>query len=1451
MPKRRLKAKDKWSKKGPWLPKYLEEKTTLMNKYIKIDRSQDCRYSIGRIVVLFKIPSTGYLTTNILYFYTAKVGEEVVLIWEKVDEFNEKKVEFNEGRWKIVGDDEIKITDLFKYIVHGDYFNLVIDSDKSSENCMYLDVCINSKLFSDLTFASERVSFSESRLSAYIVLSKLNGFYLEATDHERILKEIQRNFSNCFEAETEDIELSVEEVYSFILNSYKANIDAGVVTHPFLIPKLREYQKQAVNWMLHAEKRLDCDLNDLHAFYEEFQTRDGFTLYYHKYRGLFVTERFTKLPMCKGGILADEMGLGKTIEVLACILLNPRKDIDVAIQPGLCKQNLDVRNYNSGSLPLSNGNVFQKSPGKRLSQSTSKNRKKRKNQLSSADENKVSDQDYNLEENLECVCGKKFDFDDLLHCSKCGLKQHATCVLAQPDVSDVNYLCPYCWVDPSMKPVKSRSTLIVSPSVILSQWNQEIEKHIEKGKLKVLQYLGIDHHKFINPVDLADHDIVLSSYEIFRKELSHVNVPHGETQRSLRHAKVFRTLPSPLLAVEWWRICLDEAQMVESIVSRTAQMAVEVPSINRWCVTGTPLQKSFEDLHGLIYFLNLDPYLVKEWWSELISLPATKYGDYKNLHSILNTVMWRTSKNSVLNQINIPKQETIIHYVNFTKIEKVFYNDVHKVCQKEFAFRFGYMADVELRFLHHTDLKRLLTPLRNLQKACCHFQLTGGKFADIQKKKMTVDELHEFLIKKAKYEAEEVNRSLIAGLNGLAGCFAIKGDYIKSCITYKNILKSVAETDAHIRTDALQLIHTNHNFANIASILYSESQNLDEVKEVLGTEDIHSFIEDLNAKYNNLCKSYLQKFQEQINTCKNVVFDANEKIKKIQSQFKCEKKTLSTSMWWMNILESLNDSEKEVFIDRIKELLMNAPGRHIVSGKVSVSDNFTDASGLRYQLVTLADQLQEARLSAKQAVDCAFSTPVETALNNAIACHLRRDPDDKSKHKCLYCLADWELKQYESKLFRFDDEKTFETKKRNRRGRIESNTEDSLNEKEPTRRGCHADSELEIILKEFLHYNGPYFEEKPMCMEDGENERQYFLSLKSEFKALKLAWQTIFDYVSALDELEMTKTAMRLLLPDEEKPKVPLANVLRPEELPVKVADFELEIKEDEIELKNKLRHLAYMQNLKKKKDLQEEFCQICHEPFEDSWRVLQCGHSYCIPCIHQLCLMQNEQKFPCPVCRQVTTFTDIYYANKCVGSETDSPKDPFKGYYSAKVSSVVTCLRDIQEKDETAKTIVFSHFSDFLEILAESLKDNNIYFASIKDKKSFDLKANKIKKFEIFKQNPRVNVLLIPLQMGANGINIIEATHVILVEPVMDYSKVLQAIGRVHRIGQTKQTYVHKFVIRNTIEEKIYEIYDKNICNSGISTPICFSHLICGFENQRWLKVPCYFPYHAKPMPP
>ena len=64
--------------------------------------------------------------------------------------------------------------------------------------------------------------------------------------------------------------------------------------------------------------------------------------------------------------------------------------------------------------------------------------------------------------------------------------------------------------------------------------------------------------------------------------------------RKLRHKKKYAALPCPLLALNFWRLCIDEAQMVESDSTKLAEMALRITAKYRWCVTGTPLQKSIE-----------------------------------------------------------------------------------------------------------------------------------------------------------------------------------------------------------------------------------------------------------------------------------------------------------------------------------------------------------------------------------------------------------------------------------------------------------------------------------------------------------------------------------------------------------------------------------------------------------------------------------------------------------------------------------------------------------------------------------------------------------------------------------------------------------------------------------------------------------------------------------------
>ena len=135
-------------------------------------------------------------------------------------------------------------------------------------------------------------------------------------------------------------------------------------------------------------------------------------------------------------------------------------------------------------------------------------------------------------------------------------------------------------------------------------------------------------------------------------------------------------------------------------------------------------------------------------------------------------------------------------------------------------------------------------------------------------------------------------------------------------------------------------------------------------------------------------------------------------------------------------------------------------------------------------------------------------------------------------------------------------------------------------------------------------------------------------------------------------------------------------------------------------------------------------------------------------------------------------------------------------------MEGVVRCLIDIVKKKPEDKCIVFSEHSTMLDLITELLKENGIGFKLIKNSASLQTSIQE------YKRDPSINVLLMPYSLGANGLNVIEATHVVLVEPTLNRSQEVQAIGRVHRIGQTRPTTVYRFIIRNTIEELVYNLF-------------------------------------------
>lgn len=119
----------------------------------------------------------------------------------------------------------------------------------------------------------------------------------------------------------------------------------------------------------------------------------------------------------------------------------------------------------------------------------------------------------------------------------------------------------------------------------------------------------------------------------------------------------------------------------------------------------------------------------------------------------------------------------------------------------------------------------------------------------------------------------------------------------------------------------------------------------------------------------------------------------------------------------------------------------------------------------------------------------------------------------------------------------------------------------------------------------------------------------------------------------------------------------------------------------------------------------------------------------------------------------------------------------------------------------EGRKIIIFSQFTSMLALIDEALTAASIDFAKLTG--ATIKRQHEIDKF----QQGEVPVFLISLKAGGVGLNLTVADTVIHFDPWWNPAVENQATDRAYRIGQDKPVFVYKYIIENSIEEKIQKI--------------------------------------------
>ncbi|KAL9941970.1 hypothetical protein ACHAP6_002315 [Verticillium nonalfalfae] len=929
---------------------------------------------------------------------------------------------------------------------------------------------------------------------------------------------------------------------------------------------------------------------------------------------------------------------------------------------------------------------------------------------------------------------------------------------------------------------------------------------------------------------MAAHDVIVTTYKTLTAEIHYATKP---PERSRRREREYERPKSPLTQISWWRVCLDEAQMIETGVSAAALVARVLHRVNAWGVTGTPVKKDVQDLLGLLLFLRFEPYCSSpQVWKAL-----TK--NHKPLfHNLFHDIAIRHTKKLVRDELELPAQKRFVITLPFTAVEEQHYQSI-------FA-EMAEVCDVDLDgnpMLADWDPKRyeeaMRTYLNRLRQAALHPEVgvqnrraLGHRAGPLR----TVDEVLTAMIEQSDASIRTEQRAYFtARLNH--GQLLENGPLVKEALViWDQTRREVEEVVGKCRQEldaamnaAKRTISENGSVSNTNGTCdedvvegLDEYQASPEVGEALmrlrsALEVQHraiffcanarfqiksnrDFTEPDSAEF-----SALQKLEEEgYETAKGNHRKATKAMRKLGNDAVSQNfvtipelipnpvKGLESATvvekveelyGFLNLQANLIDEWREVIVGLLLQPLVDEENETETTG-----DEFVNSTAIQEQLMVHVQVLRATIADRQDAISGLQNMLVkhETQTTKALA----MDGEGPAP-KTLIELLD-----------------------------VRNKVKPSL-EKHGCLRG--AIGELRALAARLPpHEPG---KDSRANMEHAVVNRQIKdiqAQIQAQTKASQRLERECDEFTNAMN-LRLDYYRQLQAISDSvdvyEGPKT--QDILAKWVNAAETAHRKLSSAEA------KQRYLVSLRDGGASKANEPKMCIICQTDFTIGVLTV-CGHQFCKHCL----MLWFKAHHNCPMCKRKLKITDLHtitlkpreltlhtedvptstpgkkrsaaHNKSAIYSEFGADKlaqirdvDLEGPPLTTKVDSIVRHLLWLRESDPGAKSIVFSQYRDFLQVIGSALSRSRIGYTSID-------KPNGVQRF---KEDAGLECFLLHGRAQSSGLNLVNASHVFLCEPLLNTAIELQAIARVDRIGQQHETTVWLYLIEGTVEESIYNL--------------------------------------------
>ncbi|KAG7842720.1 hypothetical protein KL941_005096 [Ogataea angusta] len=294
-----------------------------------------------------------------------------------------------------------------------------------------------------------------------------------------------------------------------------------------------------------------------------------------------------------------------------------------------------------------------------------------------------------------------------------------------------------------------RTTLVIVPMALLSQWESEFAKANGNTQKKCFIYYGSETLGDLSLL-LCENPtapiMILTTYGTVQSEAARI------TKTGNRIG---------LFSVTFFRIIIDEGHNIRNRSAKTTKAVNSLMSSRKWVLTGTPIVNRLDDLYSLFVFLDLQPWAKYIIWRRFITEPFDQGRDLNNafalLKSILNPIILRRTKDQKDKDgnllVSLPSREIIIERLKFNEKEEALYN--HLKAKAITVLTENLKAGLVLK-----NYSSILTHLLRLRQVCCHLDLMRLSFKDMLNEDEDLKESSKLLADQAVDESFRVLQDL-------------------------------------------------------------------------------------------------------------------------------------------------------------------------------------------------------------------------------------------------------------------------------------------------------------------------------------------------------------------------------------------------------------------------------------------------------------------------------------------------------------------------------------------------------------------------------------------------------------------------------------------------------------------------------------------------------------------